>query len=81
MAFGEFSVESGKALPLGATYSKAGVNFSVFSRNATAVTLILFESSEPGSLFREIKLDNKVNRTGDVWHCFIPGLKALSCYL
>ena len=81
MAFGNFTVENGKALPLGATLTGTGVNFSVFSRNASGIILILFESSEPGSLFREIKLDPKINRTGDVWHCFIKDLKADSCYL
>ena len=81
MAFGIFTVENGKALPLGATLTERGVNFAVFSRNATAITLILFESAEPGSLFKEIKLCNKNNRTGDVWHCFIPGLKEGACYL
>ena len=81
MAFGNFTVENGKALPLGATVAGGGVNFAVFSRHAVSVTLILFESAESGSLFKEIKLDKKNNRTGDIWHCFIPGLKPLSCYL
>ena len=81
MAFGNFTVENGKALPLGATLTEKGVNFAVFSRHAAAVTLILFESAEGGSLFKEIKLSNKNNRTGDIWHCFIPGLKEGACYL
>ena len=81
MSFGNFTVESGKALPLGANLSERGVNFAVFSRNATGVTLILFESAESESLYTEIKLDIHTNRTGDVWHCFIPGLKADTCYL
>ena len=81
MTFGNFTVENGKALPMGATLTETGVNFAVFSRHATAVTLILFESEEPGSLFKEITLNKRTNRTGDIWHCFIPGLKALSCYL
>ena len=81
MAFGNFTVENGKALPLGATVTGEGVNFAVFSRHASAVTLVLFESGESGSLYKEIKLNKKNNRTGDIWHCFIPGLKALTCYL
>jgi len=81
MAFGNFTVENGKALPLGATVMDGGVNFAVFSRHASGVTLIVFESAEGGSLYKEIKLSGKTNRTGDIWHCFIPGLKALSCYL
>ena len=81
MAFGDFTVENGKALPLGATLTDRGVNFAVFSRHASAVTLILFESEKPGSLKKEISLTQKTNRTGDIWHCFIPGLKEHSCYL
>ena len=81
MSFGNYTVENGKALPLGATLSDRGVNFAVFSRHATAVTLVLFQSEEPASLFHEIQLNGKTNRTGDIWHCFIPGLKAGTCYL
>ena len=81
MAFGNFTAENGKALPLGATPCDRGVNFAVFSRNATALSLIVFESAGSESPCREIKLDKKINRTGDIWHCFIPGLKAGACYL
>ena len=81
MAFGNFTVENGKALPLGATLSEKGVNFAIFSRNAVSLTLILFESDDPKSAFKEIKLDKRTNQTGDIWHCFIPGLKAHTCYL
>jgi glycogen operon protein len=73
--------DSGKALPLGAELTTDGVNFAVFSRNATAVTLILFESSEPNSTWVEIPLDKRGNKTGNIWHCFIKGLKAGACYL
>ena len=81
MPFGDFTVNNGKALPMGATLTERGVNFAIFSRHASAVTLILFESAEPGSPSKEIRLNSKTNRTGDVWHCFIPGLKKNTCYL
>ncbi|MDR1862881.1 MAG: glycogen debranching protein GlgX [Treponema sp.] len=81
MAFGHFAVEIGKALPLGAVLTERGVNFAVFSRHAASMSLLLFESGEPGSPFEEIKLDRRKNRTGDVWHCHIKGLGAGSCYL
>jgi glycogen operon protein len=73
--------ESGKALPLGAALVNDGVNFAVFSRNATAMTLILFESADPGSHRKEIPLDKRGNKTGNIWHCFIKGLKEGTCYL
>jgi len=81
MAFGNFTVGNGKALPLGATINEKGVNFAVYSRHATALSLILFESSEPGSSFKEIKFNSRFNRTGDIWHCFIPGLREHAYYL
>ncbi len=62
----------GKPLPLGATMRPDGVNFSVFSRNATSITLVLFQKAGPKP-FTEIALDPKVNRTGDIWHILVLG--------
>ncbi|MDR1277309.1 MAG: glycogen debranching protein GlgX [Treponema sp.] len=81
MAFGNYSLERGKALPLGAWLTGGGVNFSIFSRNATAVTLVLFENTRPDSPWQELRLDRSKNKTGDLWHCHIPGLKAGALYL
>ena len=81
MAFGDFEIQSGKALPLGAVLNREGVNFAVFSRHAELVTLILFESPAPDSPWVEIPLDKRGNRTGDIWHCFIRDLRAGACYL
>ena len=36
----------GKPYPLGATWDGEGVNFSLFSENATAVELCLFDGPE-----------------------------------
>jgi len=74
-------VETGKAMPLGASLTNEGVNFAVFSRNATAVTLIIFESPHRNSPRMEILLDRKGNKTGNIWHCFIRGLEEGTCYL
>ena len=81
MSFDDITICSGKASPLGATLSEEGVNFAIFSRHATAVTLILFESDAQDSPYREIPLDKRENKTGDIWHCMIKGLKAGTCYL
>jgi glycogen operon protein len=81
MSFGSFNIENGKPLPLGATVTETGVNFSVFSRNATEVTLVLIKSTEADSPFEEIKFDVKKNRTGDIWHCHVRDLKAGALYL
>jgi len=66
---------------MGATVTEEGVNFAIFSRHAVMVTLILFESAEPDSPQHEILLDKRENKTGDVWHCLVGGLKANACYL
>ncbi|MCL2721489.1 MAG: glycogen debranching protein GlgX [Treponema sp.] len=73
--------ETGKALPLGASLVHDGVNFAIFSRHATAVTLIIFESQDKNSPWVEIPLDKREQKTGNVWHCFIKGLGAGTCYL
>jgi len=75
------TAETGKALPLGASVGHGGVNFAVFSRNAAAVTLIIFESADKNSPRLEIPLDKKTHKTGNIWHCFIRGLQAGTCYL
>ncbi|MCL2264892.1 MAG: glycogen debranching protein GlgX [Treponema sp.] len=74
----DIAAETGKALPLGASLRNDGVNFAIFSRHAAAVTLIIFESPDTNSPFTEIPLKNK---TGNIWHCWIRGLKAGTCYL
>jgi glycogen operon protein len=70
---GDFRVRRGHPLPYGAAARRGGVNFSVFSRHATAVTLILFNSGEPEPVL-ELPLDPRYNKTGDVWHAFIEGI-------
>jgi glycogen operon protein len=85
MILSNLVAETGKALPLGATIANDGVNFAIFSRHATAVTLIIFESPDKNSPWIEIPLasqpDKREHKTGNIWHCFIKGLGAGSCYL
>ena len=70
----------GKPLPLGATLRDRGVQFAIFSRHATAITLQLFATSEDISPAAEIQLDPRVNKTGDIWHIFVEGLTAGQLY-
>jgi glycogen operon protein len=81
MAFGNFVVDNGKAQPMGVALTEEGVNFALFSRHATAVTLILFESPEKDSPRMEIPLNQRGYKTGDIWHCLVRGLGAGACYL
>lgn len=69
----EFEITRGHPLPLGATLMRGGINFAVFSKNATDVTLVICVPGS-GEPLVEFPLDPKYNRTGDVWHAFIYGL-------
>lgn len=64
----------GNSFPLGATVCPGGVNFSVFSKNATAVEVLLFDSSEDTRPARTIPLDPRENKTYHYWHAFVPGI-------
>ena len=70
----------GTPLPLGTTLSERGVQFSVFSRHATALVLQLFNSASGNDLAGEIILDPEHNKTGDIWHVFVEGIKAGQLY-
>ena len=70
---GEFRVRRGHPLPYGAAARRDGVNFSVFSKHATAVSLVLFAPGESEPVL-ELPLDPRYNKTGDVWHVFVEGL-------
>ena len=68
-----FTVSRGDPAPLGSSVKRNGINFAIFSRNATSCTLVLFISGRDEPI-AEIKLDPHKNRTGDIWHIFIRGL-------
>jgi len=68
------TVEVGCSFPLGATIAPGGVNFSVYSRNATGLELLLFDDAEDVKPARAISLDPLGNRTASYWHVFVPGL-------
>ncbi|HCM26612.1 MAG: glycogen debranching enzyme GlgX [Treponema sp. GWB1_62_6] len=73
--------DPGKPLPLGAELSDGGVNFSLFSRHATAVSLELFNEPFAEKPYAVLRMDPHRNRTGDVWHCHVHGLGPGSLYL
>ncbi len=68
-------------MPLGARIESGGVTFALFSRHATAVRLLLYDQPEAAEAAREITLDPRVNRTGDIWHVHVQGIGAGSYYL
>jgi isoamylase len=64
----------GKPFPLGATPGPEEVNFSVWSRDATAVDLLLFDDADGRRPARVIELQTRVHRTYHYWHVLVPGL-------
>jgi glycogen operon protein len=64
---------SGGAAPLGATVTPSGVNFSLFSKHATAIDLVLFEHVDDAK-GRVIPIDPAGNRHYHYWHIFVPGV-------
>ena len=81
MATRAVSPEScGQSSPLGASVTSAGVNFSVFSRSAAAVELLLFDREDNSQPARVVPIDPVTNRTYHYWHVFVPGLKPGQLY-
>lgn len=71
----------GSPLPLGAELTAEGVNFSVFSRNGTKVFLNIYADAKDSNPCEVIEFNPEQNRTGDIWHIFVKGLKAGTLYL
>ncbi len=67
-------VRAGNPYPLGATWDGRGVNFALFSANAEAVDLCLFDPSG----LREVERIRLPEYTDEVWHGYLsdarPGL-------
>ena len=62
----------GRAYPLGATWDGQGVNFALFSENATAVELCLFEHPKARYESHRIRLPE---RTDQIWHGYLPEIR------
>jgi len=70
----------GNSSPLGATPGPEGTNFSVFSKHATGVELLLFDHVDDARPARVIRMDPAVNRTYHYWHVFVPGVQPGQLY-
>ena len=66
--------------PIGASITPNGVNFSVYSRHASAVELLLFGDEAADRPERIIQLDPGADRTGDYWHVEVRGVRAGQVY-
>ncbi len=71
---------TGQSFPLGATVQPSGVNFCVFSRQATRIELLLFDCAAAAKPAQVIDLDPRIHRTYHYWHAFVPGIGAGQVY-
>src|SRR5882724_9414045 len=73
-------IGAGCSAPLGATPSEEGVNFSIFSRHATAMELLLFDAVDDARPAQAIRIDPIANRTYHYWHVFVPDVRPGQIY-
>ena len=83
-------LQTASSSPLGATpaFARASagrpaagvVNFSVFSKHATGVELLLFDRVDDPGPSRIVRLDPADNRTYHYWHVFVPDVRPGQLY-
>ena len=61
-------------LPYGAIVHDGGVQFVVFSRRATAMRVLLYDTADDPEPAEIIDFDPDLNRWGDIWSVFVPGV-------
>jgi len=72
--------KEGQSFPLGATVCDNGTNFSVYSKHATGMELLLFDRVDDARPKRVISIDPATNRMYHYWHVFVSGVKAGQIY-
>ncbi len=68
----------GRSSPLGATVTGDGVNFSLYSRYATGVELLLFDRDD-AQPSRTVRIPANT-RSYHYWHVFVPGIGSGQVY-
>ena len=66
---GAMRVLPGRPYPLGATWDGQGVNFALFSENADAVELCLFDTVADQKESYRLRLTEQTNH---IWHAYLP---------
>ena len=70
-------VRPGRSYPLGATWDGEGVNFALFSENATGVELCLFDRADQEKESYRIQVEE---RTNQIWHVYLPEARPEQLY-
>lgn len=68
-------------VPFGAQIVKQGVQFTVCSRHAKRVWLMLFDTHDAATPIEEIELTPGQNRIGDIWHVHVDNAREGQFYL
>jgi glycogen operon protein len=68
-----YRTSRGRCLPLGATLTADGVNFTLLCKHGADVRLVLY-ALETTAPLAEFVLHPRLNRTGDLWHVHVAGL-------
>ena len=67
-------------LPYGAVIRDGGVQFVIFSRNATEMRLLLYNDVDDMNPVDVINFDPRKHRWGDIWSVFVPTVDAGQLY-
>lgn len=67
-------------LPFGAILREGGVQFSVVSRMATSMKLLLYDKPEDFDPVETVTFNSTAHRWGDVWTIFLEGIKPGQLY-
>ncbi len=67
----------GKPYPLGATWKGNGVNFALYSENATGVDLCLFDDIDSPAETVRVRM---TEQSDEVWHVFLPEVQPGQLY-
>lgn len=61
----------GSPVPLGVSHIEAddAYNFSLYSKHASQVTLLLYRETEFVQPWRSFRLDYRTHKSGRIWHC------------
>ena len=68
------------SLSYGASLQREGVQFDVFSRDATGMRVLLYHEIDDLEPFKTLDFDPVSDRIGDVWSRFVPDLKSGQLY-
>ena len=83
-SFDEWDRKEGTPGSMGVTWvaSLNAWNFALYSRRATGVTLLIYSTEDPVRPILEQRLNPRINKSGRIWHCWVPSadLKGAALY-